>query len=342
MLPPGGGGRVLVTSRYGAWGKLGSAVRLDVLPRSEAVAFLARRTGATDQAVLDGLAGELGDLPLALEEAAAYLEETPTDLGEYLDLVRGRARELFGLDQPADERADQRRLATVWSLSLERVHQEAPAAEALLRLCAFLAPDDIPRELPREHPEVLPDELATVVGDVLGYNRLLGAVGRCSLATVTPTSLGVHRVVQAVIQARLGPDGERAWAKAAVALLRASFPNASWEVATWDTCGRLLPHLLAATGHAERLGVAGVQAGWLLDRASTYLRERGLYRQARPVAERAVAVRLGLVAELVSALAWPITVVGALVFPQRPLQRWMRDRPRRDQGRPPRRSSGTR
>jgi hypothetical protein len=145
LLPPGGGGRVLVTSRYGAWGKFGSVERLDVLVRDEAVAFLARRTSATDQAVLDALAEELGDLPLALEEAAAYLEETGAGLDEYLELVRGRARELFGLDQPPpDEQGDQRRVATVWSLTLDRVHQEAPAAEALLSLCAFLAPDDIP------------------------------------------------------------------------------------------------------------------------------------------------------------------------------------------------------
>jgi hypothetical protein len=84
LLPPGGGGRVLVTSRYGAWGRLGRALRLDVLARSEAVAFLAKRTGADDQAALDGLAELLGDLPLALEEAAAYLEETHTDVGEWL------------------------------------------------------------------------------------------------------------------------------------------------------------------------------------------------------------------------------------------------------------------
>jgi hypothetical protein len=61
-------------------------------------------------------------------------------------------------------------------------------------------------------------------------------------------------------------------------------------VATWARCERLLLHALAAAGHAERLGVAGEHAGWLLDRASRYLRGRGLYRQARPVAEQALAL----------------------------------------------------
>ena len=78
-------------------------LRVDVLTREESIAFLSERTGADDQAALDALAELLGDLPLALEEAAAYLEETGVGLGEYLELVRGRARELlvalFGIGQ---------------------------------------------------------------------------------------------------------------------------------------------------------------------------------------------------------------------------------------------------
>ena len=49
----------------------------------------------------------------------------------------------------------------------------------------------------------------------------------------------------------------------------------------WRACQRLLPHVLAATEHAERLGVAGEETGWLLDRAAAYLRGRG---QPRPMA----------------------------------------------------------
>jgi tetratricopeptide (TPR) repeat protein len=312
LLPPGGGGQVLVTSRWSAWGRQATSVRVNVLARDESILLLQRRTGADDQAALDELAGLLGDLPLALEEAAAYLEETRVGLGEYLELVRNRARELFGLDQPpADEHGDHRRVATVWSLSLDRVHQEAPVAEALLSLLAFLAPD-IPRGLPREQPRVLPEELAQAVSDPLAYNRMLAVVGRYSLATVTPTTVSVHRLVQAVIQARLD-EGERRWAETAVGLLRACFPNESWEVATWPTCERLLPHVLAAVGHAERLGVAGVQAGWLLDRAANYLHERGLYREARPIAERALRVTEAALGPADPEVAWRRDGLGAVL-----------------------------
>jgi hypothetical protein len=159
---------------------------VNLLARQESIEFLARRTGSDDQPALDALAellGDLlGDLPLALEEAAAYLEET----GErWMSAWSWSATDLgscSGWTSRPNEHGDQRRVATVWSLSLDRVHQEAPSAEALLSLCAFLAPRH-PRGLPREQPQVLPEDLAQAVSDRLVYNRTLAVVGRYSLAT---------------------------------------------------------------------------------------------------------------------------------------------------------------
>ena len=192
LLPPGGRGHVLVTSRWSAWGAQASPLELDVLVRAESIEFLRRRTGTRDDQGLAALAELVGDLPLALEEAAAYLEETRESLDDYLELIRGRSRELFGLDDPpggSDSDSDRRRVATVWSVSLDRVHAQAPAAEALLRLCAFLAAD-VPRDLPARHPDVLPEDLAAMARDRLAYNRALAAIGRYSLAAVSPASRG--------------------------------------------------------------------------------------------------------------------------------------------------------
>jgi tetratricopeptide (TPR) repeat protein len=254
------------------------------MSREEAVAFLCRRTDSQDEQASAALAEVLGDLPLALAEAAAYIEQTQIGLDEYLELVRGRTVELSGPAQPA--RAHQR-VATVWSLSLEQVRVEAPAAEALLDLCAFFAPEDVPRNLPREHLEVLPEELRRAAGDSFAYNDLLGVLGRYSLASVTSTSLALHRLVQAVIRARLQQEEGR-WAQVAVKLLDRAFSNEPWELPTWPVCRRLLPHVLAATDHAVRLGIADEETGWLLQRAATYLRSRGQLREARPLAERAL------------------------------------------------------
>jgi len=175
----------------------------------------------------------------------------------------------------------------VWSLSLEQVALEAPAVEALLCLCAFLAPEEIPRSLRRVHRRVLPEELGELAADPLAYNRALGVLGSYSLAVLTPDALSLHRLVQAVLRARLNGDEERRWAEAAISLLRAGFPTDPADLASWPVIQRLLPHVLAAAEHAERLRVAGEATGWLLSWASWYLRARGQPRQARPLAERA-------------------------------------------------------
>ncbi|MFY1633253.1 FxSxx-COOH system tetratricopeptide repeat protein [Solwaraspora sp. WMMB335] len=291
LMPAGGDGTVLITSQWSAWAARALPWRLGVWQRTESKSFLRLRCNAqdADESSLDALADLLGDLPLALTEAAAYLEQTQESLDGYLQLVRERVREVFDLhlDEPTTSAGgDIKRVATVWSVSLDRVHKLAPAAEDLLNLLAFLAPE-VPRELPGEFPQALPPRLATTVLDRLAYNRLLAMVGRYSLATLQPTEIGLHRLVQAVIRARLGQSGEREWATTATRLIRAGFPSESDMIETWPQCQRLLPHLLSAADHAQRLGVCSEAVGWLMDRASTYLREQGQYRRAKPLAEQA-------------------------------------------------------
>jgi tetratricopeptide (TPR) repeat protein len=294
LVPPTGGGSVLVTSRWAAWGRHAEPLRVDVLDRLESVQFLTRRTGLADPDGLAALAELVGDLPLALEEAAAYLEQTRVGLDTYLTLLRDRARDLLGLTASGDPaaglagaEADQRRVATVWSVSLDRIRDAAPEAEALLDLFAFLAPT-IPRTLAPAHSEVFAAGLAAAMVDPVRYNALLAIAGRYSLIELSADEIGVHRLVQAVIRAQLDRDQERVMVLAAVELLRAAFPNDSWEPASWAACETLLPHVLGVADHAQRLAVGAEQTGWLLDRASTYLRERGQYRQALPLATRAV------------------------------------------------------
>jgi TIR domain-containing protein len=144
LRPPAGGGHLLITSRNPAWRGVAATLGVDVLARGEAVDFLRQRTGSSDQATLERLAEALGDLPLALEQAAAYLEATSTSPADYLSLLGERAADLFALGEPSNY---QQTIATTWSVSLERVREQTPVAEDVLQLCAFLAPDDIPRSM---------------------------------------------------------------------------------------------------------------------------------------------------------------------------------------------------
>jgi tetratricopeptide (TPR) repeat protein len=284
---PPGSGRVLVTSRNPTWPGLAATVPVDVLPRAEAVTFLHYRLGRAGPA-LDQLADTLGDLPLALEQAAAYLEETASSPAEYLDLLNERARELFALGQPA---TTAQTIATTWAVSLQQLRQDAPAAEDLLVLCAFLAADDVPRALPADHPDVLPERLAATVADPLAYQQTIAALRRYSLVRTSTDHLSVHRLVQAVVRQRLDPDRQRHWASAALHLVRAAFPIEPFDPAGWPAYARLLPHALAATGHATTLGVDPETTAWLLARAGNYVSARADYPQAHKLHEQALHIR---------------------------------------------------
>jgi tetratricopeptide (TPR) repeat protein len=284
--PKAGHGHVLITSRNPAWGAMATPLQIEVLPRHEAVAFLRTRLSRDDPAYHQ-LAAALGDLPLALEQAAAYLEQTRTSLDDYLELLKNRARDLLQLGQPADY---PHTVATTWTLSLEQVRTEAPAAEDLLTLCAFLAPDDLPRALFTDQAEILPKPLQAATDDRPAYHRVQSVLSRHSLMTVTEDALAVHRLVQTIIREGLDQEARQRWASVAVQLMLAAFPRSPDDVRAWPVCARLLAHSLAATEHAERLGVAGEAVGSLLNRASTYLWARGRYREARPLADRALAV----------------------------------------------------
>jgi tetratricopeptide (TPR) repeat protein len=292
---PPDSGRVLVTSRHPTWAGLAAGITVDVPPRDEAVAFLQQRAG-TDLQTADALAEALGDLPLALEQAAAYLEETGSSAREYVQLLDEHAAELFALGTPS---GSEHTIATTWTVALERLRRHAPAAEDLLTLCAFLAADDIPRTLPAQHATLLPEPLATAAADPVAWQQTVGMLRRHALVTTSADSLGVHRLVQAVVRHTLEPDQHRQWAEVAMRLVRAAFPTRSGDYADpgqWPVCARLLPHVLTVTGHAEPIGADPETAAWLLNAAGSYLLERAEHQQARILLERALAIyeaRLG-------------------------------------------------
>jgi tetratricopeptide (TPR) repeat protein len=174
---------------------------------------------------------------------------------------------------------------------LDRLKAEAPRAEDLLRLCAFLAPDDLPRGLLAEHPDALPDALAAAVADRLAFQQMVRVLRCYSLVTVTADAISVHRLVQTVVRYGLAAEQAAVWAEAAVRLIRAGFPQEADDVGSWPTAARLLPHALSATDHASELGTDPTATAGLLHEAGGYLWGRAEHAQAKTLLERALSIR---------------------------------------------------
>ena len=198
-LPAGIRGHVIITTRRGGFGSLGTVLDLDVIGTQDAVQLLRTRVPDLDQQAGELIAEELGRLPLALEQAAAYMDQTQIPPAEYLDLLQARAAEIHERGQAGD-RPDT--IATLWDLSLEQITRQNLAAVQLLDICAYLAPRPVPLDLFTGHLDLLPEPLSAAAGDRLAFTDTIALVVDYSLGKRTPAGLQLHRLVQAAIRAR--------------------------------------------------------------------------------------------------------------------------------------------
>ena len=140
---PGGAGHVLITSRAQDWAEVAVPVEVDVLARAESVAILQNRVSELAEADAGQVAQALGDLPLALAQAAGYMAGTGTPAGEYLDLLASRTAQVLDLGRSA---AYPRSLTAVTQLAFDHLRGEDPVAADLAAICAFLAPEPVPAD----------------------------------------------------------------------------------------------------------------------------------------------------------------------------------------------------
>ncbi|HEY0606328.1 MAG TPA: FxSxx-COOH system tetratricopeptide repeat protein, partial [Herpetosiphonaceae bacterium] len=285
--PQGSGGQILITSRYSAWRGKAQPLEVEELDRAESIKFLLKRTGQSDEAAANKLAEALGDLPLALEHAGAYVDATGISLTEYLKLFESYQTALFDESEPTEYPTS---ITRTWDLAFQQVQQSSPAAADLLNLCAFLAPDDIPLDMIREGAEFLPETLKEAVQNPLALNKAIAALRRYSLIDLDDGMLSVHRMVQAVTRDRLRQEERERWIESAVRLVNRAFPFDSDDVRTWAECARLLPHGLVVANYAEENQLAIDAIGRLLNQIGLYFRERAQFSEAKRSFERAVRI----------------------------------------------------
>ena len=198
-----------------------------MLARAESVAILRDRVAGLGAADADRLAAQLGDLPLAVAQAAGFMAETGMPAAEYLELLRTQAGKL--LDQAAPGRPIRGRWPRRpgWSRTGSTARTRPPPQ--LASVCAFLAPEPIPEDLFTSAPGELPGELAARAADPLAWRQTLAHLARQSLARIDQRGLVMHRLTQAILRDRLTPEQAAATRECSEAILAASRPRRSGQ-----------------------------------------------------------------------------------------------------------------
>ncbi len=243
---PTGSGHVIITSRNQAWTHEAEPLEVDVFTRQESVAHLMRHVPNLNLPDAQEVAAALGDLPLAIEQAGAWLEQTGTPAATYVQQIETQAARILALGQPADYPVP---AVATWNMSLERLQERSPAAVRLLQLCAFLSPGPISMTL------LYGDEM---ISHLVPFNPLLREkfilgkeireVSRLALVKVDPgsNSLQIHRLVQAVIRSQMTDEEQETACHQIHDVLVGARPRRGEtdDPENWERYNLIWPHLV--------------------------------------------------------------------------------------------------
>ncbi len=305
FLPTARRGSLLFTTRLQTLGTLASSREVEPMSLEEGMELLLRRSGyvrrdasgqqlsPSDEAIARTLVGAMDGLPLALDQAAAYIEKTQCSLSDFLHLFRLFPVQLLHerdtcMDHPVS-------VASTFALSFERLQKTNPAAADLLTVCCFLAPDAIPEGLLTQAASTLPPPPQPGFSESWQLNDLLKDLLAYALLRRNPAArtITIHRLIQTVLKEGLPEATQKEWVERVVRLLSQAFSLDQYTLNPdqWPWCEQVLPHALLAMSQAERWQLTIPEYGSLLAKAATYLYQRARYTEAEECYRRALCMQ---------------------------------------------------
>ncbi|GGR21490.1 FxSxx-COOH system tetratricopeptide repeat protein [Streptomyces netropsis] len=245
-FPTDGPGKILITSRNREWERIVPPLSVDVFTRAESVALLQRRARGMSDQDADRLADALGDLPLAVEQAGAWIAATGMPVAEYVELLEQRTPGILQLDPSPDYPVS---VAAAWNISLESLAESNPASRQLLDICACMSPEPIPISALRASRAIeITPELDPVLRNPVLIGRATRDLNRLSLIKLDhgTGTLQMHRLMQAVLLESMTAEEAARTRHAAHVLLAAAKPGAPHSSDQWVAYQRLLPHVIVS------------------------------------------------------------------------------------------------
>jgi len=313
-------GRILVTTRRdlgdAVWSRLGLAtVPVGPLGRVASVDVLVRLSGrgagdAGEVVEAARLAADLGDLPLALTQAAAFVTQRDMPFGVYRQRLAARPARMHAAT--AEGTDAERAVDRVWSLTMESIAERSEHAGPLLTVMSALAAEPVPEEIliaaefRRDGEEF---DIEDAIALLASYSMVARGDGR----------VWVHRLVQAVTRARADADALAEAVEEAVTMLRIDLRTRSVEdPANWPHWNELLPHIEALDTHRAEMtdstlssfGILRVGSGEYLELQGQSARAIEIYEGMRPDWIRLFGEEDRSVVQLVNKLAIAYKSVG--------------------------------
>ncbi|MER5459648.1 tetratricopeptide repeat protein [Streptomyces sp. NPDC002668] len=232
------GGHHVATSRKATgWQAIAPTMTLGLLDPAASADLLCALAldgcehSAKERRQAEALARDLGYLPLALEQAGAYLHQTGTEMDTY------RQRLGLMLTRAADGINQERTIARVWDQTLTAISARDPLAVTVLHTLAWLAPEDLPRTL-----------LTDLAPDPDALDEALGVLHAYNMVTFSGPGVSVHRLVQTVLLARAQeiPSTSPLGRQEAEQTILHALPSCQEDVPTsGDQWQRFIPHVIA-------------------------------------------------------------------------------------------------
>jgi tetratricopeptide (TPR) repeat protein len=279
-------GKVLVTTRAQVTEPLLRKVALSEMEALEAASLLWDR--ATDLPVngetwreweqARALAKTLGYLPLALDQAGAYIREANCSFARYAQLFEQFPLRLLNeRGELPDDSDHPDPVAGTWLLSFEKVKQNELAVQVLYQ-CAFLHAEGIVQEI---FAELDPIKYDKAIAQILRYSLLK----RDDQAQM----LSIHRLVQMVLRAQLSTEEQKTVVTQVVVGLTFACPDPkNSDFMAWiERGGAWLLNARAGEQWSHRLELQTEAMGALFHQMGYYLHAIGDYPQALPLVQEA-------------------------------------------------------
>ncbi len=294
---------ILITTREYATSRLACNVEVTSMDIDEGIQMVLRRAKVlvSDQSIEHVSQQEretakhivqiMDGLPLALDQAGAYIEETQCSLATYLERYQ-REEAILLHRRGITGKAHPEPVATIWSLSFAKVEQQSLLAADLLRFCAFLAPDDIPEQLIRDGASQLGSPLQTIQTGPSLLDEAISVLLHFSFVKRkrNEQTMAVHRLVQAIQRTSMDTQTQHTWAERTVRAVNQAFPDVE-DYRNWSRCQQYLSHALVCADLMTTYNLTFTEAARLLNETAHYLNGRAQYPQALPLYERALAIR---------------------------------------------------